>query len=85
MDMAVVQLFLGSIAHIHHLHVEMKGLSCQRVVGVDGNIVAGYVHDGDNLGTSLAAGLELHSRRYFRVGAEFLFIHLEYKAFVPLP
>lgn len=83
MHVTVMELFFGGFADIEDLHVEMKGFSRERMIGVDGDFIAGYIDHGDDLGTVIAVGFELHSRGHFDVLAEVFLRDLEDEAFVP--
>jgi hypothetical protein len=61
-DMTVGHFFLGSVADGNDLHLEVQALASQRVVAVDGDIVAVQVTDGDDLHLTVRRGsVELHA------------------------
>ena len=61
-DVAVSHFFLGSVADGHDLHLEVQALASQRVVAVNGDVVAVQVADGDDLHLAVRRGsVELHA------------------------
>ena len=63
---AVGNFFLGSVADGNDLDLEVQALACQRVVAVDGDIVAVQVADGHDLHLAVrSGGVELHAHFQF--------------------
>lgn len=60
--MTVLLLFVSCFARFNHFHVEVQGLACQRVVGIDGDGFVAYFHDTNDLGATRSLCLELHAR-----------------------
>lgn len=58
----VRELFFGSVTHVGDLDGEVQGLAGQRVVAVDGDVVAFDLADGDVDAALVIAALELHAR-----------------------
>ncbi len=65
MHVAVFEFIRSSLAHAHHLHVEMQGLVGQRVVAIQR-------HHKPSLPNDVRLDLELLSERRFRNGVVFL-------------
>jgi len=82
MYMPVLELIGGRFADIDDLHVEMKGLSGERVVCIERDILAIDLDYRDDLDTVLSMRLELHTRCDLDVFAEVLFLNFEYEGFV---
>jgi len=61
-NVAVGHFFLGSVADGNDLHLEVQALTSQRVVAVDGDVVAVQITDGDDLHLAVRRGsVELHA------------------------
>lgn len=62
MHVAVSHFFLGSVADGNDLHLEVQALASQRVVAVNGHVIAVQVADGDDLHLAVRrGGVELHA------------------------
>ena len=61
-DVAVRELFFARVTHAGDLDGEMQRLPGQRVVPVDGDIVAFDLGDGDVDAALVVTALELHAR-----------------------
>jgi len=82
---AVVEFFLRRLAHIEDLHVKVEDFTRERVVGIDGDLIAGDIDHRDDLGAFLAVGFELHAGRHFDIVAEILLGNLEHEVFIAFP
>src|SRR5471032_835197 len=59
---AVGHFFLGSVTDSDDLHLEVQALASQRVVAVDGHVVAVQVADGNDLHLAVRSGsMKLHA------------------------
>jgi hypothetical protein len=70
---AVLQLFAAGLADINYGDIEVEVLTCQRMVGVYGDMFVIYGHYGDNLRAVLTHGLKLHPNFNLVVTFEHLF------------
>ena len=61
-NVAVSHFFLGSVADGNDLHLEVQALASQRVVAVNGDVIAVQITDGDDLHLAVRRGsVELHA------------------------
>ena len=65
MNVAMFQLFCGSITNVSHLNIKVQGLSGQWVIAIDSDVVAIYFSNTHNLNTFRCFSLELHA--YFDI------------------
>jgi hypothetical protein len=61
-DVAMRKFFVGRFAHVGDLDREVQGLARERVVAIDGHVVALDLRDGDVDRPLVIATLELHAR-----------------------
>ena len=62
MDVAVGDFLGVGLAHVDYLDLEVQALAGQRMVAVDGHVVAVDVADGDDLHAAVRSrGVELHA------------------------
>jgi len=61
-SVTVLLLFVSRIARFNNFYVEVQGLTCQRVVGIDGNGFFANFYNTNYLGAARSLRLELHAR-----------------------
>ena len=77
---AMLELFLGGLAHAEHFDFEVQSAACQRVIAVDVDFIAFHRVDFENQVFAFrAVGLELHSCSDFGASRELRAFHDEFQ------